>query len=586
MTTRPHEPRLSFPIVLTGGLVLLLAVLASLQYRWVGQISVAERARLEDGLRIATQRLGEDLYREFARVGAGFGQAPPGEGDDLAGQLARSYGFWETTAPYPGLVDEVYIAAIGEDQEITLQRFDPDSGLLERAQWPETLGDLRSRVDELRRSPRPVFDVMWTRFMRGEGDTADIDESIWVLLPGGGFPGFGPFPRGRGPGPPRSPRWTLVGIDANYLSAEVLPTIIGNHFDPDEYRVGIFRSDRLLYANDPGIDADDLAEPEARGAVVTPIRSRDGRGPDGGRRGGGPFTLLGAPWELRVKHRSGSLDSAVTTARRRNLAVGFGILALLGASGALTIVWAQRARALARMQMEFAAGMSHELRTPLATIRTAAHNIASGVVREPEQVKEYAAMVQTEGRRLSSMIDQVIQFAQTESGRRRYTIKPVSVEHIVERALTTTFSDSERAAASVRATLHAGLPEVLADETALTHVLVNLLVNALKYGRPSGDDASGRIELEASADTELCEVTITVRDHGPGIDPGDLPHVFEPYYRGRNTASIPGSGLGLSLVRKMVEGQGGNVDVSSAPGRGTTFTIRVPAVRQGGGNTP
>ena len=569
------QSRLGRPFVLTGALIALLGLLAFLQYRWVGQVSVAERERLEASLRTATQELGEDLYRELARVGIGFGQGPPDSDTDLAGQLDRHYDFWQMTAPYPDLIGDIYVAVPGREDALALRRFNPVSGLLDEADWPETLVELRRRVEDLRASPRPGFDLMWTRRGRGGLDVEEIDDSIWLLLPGGGR--FSP-PEGR-QGPPGLPEWTLVAIDVDYLRTEVLPSIIGAHFDPEEYLVGIFRSDRLLFANADNIAADDIADPDARGAVVTPFSDRRGRDRAGrsGIRSGALFTVVGAPWQLWVKHRSGSLDTAVMTARKRNLAVGFGILALLGVSGALTIVWAERARSLARLQMEFAAGMSHELRTPLATIRMAAHNISSGVVEDPEKVKEYAAIVQSEGRRLSSMVEQVIQFAQTESGRRRYSLNPLSIEQAIDGALTTTFSNPKEAAERVRVNVHPGTSPVLADETALTHALVNLLVNALKYGVRADAGRGEAIEVDVSEEKSSGQVRVRVIDHGPGIDAGDMPHIFESYYRGRDTGPIPGSGLGLSLVKKMMEGMGGEVSLAESTGQGATFELRLPS---------
>lgn len=564
--------RLSLPIALTGALIALLGVLALLQYRWIGQIGAAERDKLEESLQTATDALGEDLYRELARVGLTFGSGSPAGNADPSERLGRNHDFWQATAPFPDLVGDIYTAAVEPQGTISLQRFDPGTGVLEPAGWPAPLDELRSRVEDLGRSPRPVFDLLWRGGVAVEG----TDETIWLLLPGEPFAASPP--RDRRDVRRVRPQWTLVSIDADYLSSEVLPSIIGSHFDPEEYRVGVFRADRLLYANDPAADAAALDDPDARGAVVMPIP--DGRGR---ARGGRRLTLDGNAWEIRVKYQPGSLDAAVAAVRRRNLAVGFGILALLGVAGALTIVWAQRARSLGRIQMEFAAGMSHELRTPLATIRTAAHNIAAGVVDDPETVKEYAGMVQAEGRRLSSMVDQVIRFAQTESGRRQYAIEPVPPRRIVENALATTFSGNDEAARAVRTMIEPDLPPALADETAATHALVNLLVNALKYGTASGGGPG--VEIEASHDPVGRVVRIAVRDHGPGIDGADRARIFEPYYRGADTAHVPGSGLGLSLVRKMMEGQGGRVSVDSRPGQGAAFTLQWPATPRGGAGT-
>ncbi len=557
---------------MTCALVALLGALAVLQYRWIGQIGAAERRKLEESLQTATDELGEDLYRELARIGLTFGSGLAVGDADPSERLRRNYEYWQATAPFPVLVGDIYAVAADARGAIALERFDAATGVLADGDWPAPVDELRSRVEALGRSPRPVFDLLWRRGLSVEG----TDETIWLLVPGESI-AQAPF-RGRRDARPLPSRWILVSIDVNYLRAEVLPAIIGNHFDPDEYRVGVFRSDRLLYANEVGADAAALADPDARGAVVIPIPERRGR-----VRGGRPLTLTGNAWEIRVKYQPGSLDAAVAAVRRRNLAVGFGVLALLGVAGALTIVWAERARSLGRMQMEFAAGMSHELRTPLATIRTAAHNIASGVVADPGRVKEYAGMVQAEGRRLSSMVDQVIQFAQTESGRRRYSIEDVSLERLVERALATTFSEREQADRAVRTTVEPNLGSVRADETASAHALVNLLVNALKYGSAPGRDPA--VEIEASIDRVRGEGRIAVRDHGHGIDAGELDRVFDPYYRGAHSETIPGSGLGLSLVKKMMEGQGGRVTVRSRPGHGSTFTLHWPLAGDAGAST-
>ena len=283
---------------------------------------------------------------------------------------------------------------------------------------------------------------------------------------------------------------------------------------------------------------------------------------------------MGGSWRLAAKHRSGSLKGAVSALRQRNLVVGFGILALLGVSAGMTVVWAERVRSVGRLQMEFAAGISHELRTPLATIRTAAHNIASGVVKRPEEVREYAGIVQTEGRRLSAMVDQVIQFAQTESGRRAYDRRPVETHQVVERALAITFSNPEEGRSKVHTHIDPNLPPVLADETALAHAVGNLVTNALKYGTTKDP-----VVIDAIHDPASDQVQLSVHNKGSCIDAVDIPLLFEPFYRGSNAWGTPGSGLGLNLVRKMMEGQRGHVTVSSKPEQGTTFTLHIPVAQ-------
>jgi signal transduction histidine kinase len=133
-------------------------------------------------------------------------------------------------------------------------------------------------------------------------------------------------------------------------------------------------------------------------------------------------TYVGQGLRLLVKHEAGSLETAVSNLRRRKLAISFGILLVLGFGAGVGIVSGHRARTLGRLQMEFAAGVSHELRTPLAVIQSAAHNLRAGVVQDREGIEEYATIVQKEARRLSNMVEQVMTYAETQSGRKRYDI--------------------------------------------------------------------------------------------------------------------------------------------------------------------
>ena len=121
-------------------------------------------------------------------------------------------------------------------------------------------------------------------------------------------------------------------------------------------------------------------------------------------------------WEVRARHRSGSLETIVARSRRRNLAISLGVLGLLAASLVLALAAAQRQQRLARQQMEFVAAVSHELRTPLAVICSAGENLADGVIADSVQVKRYGALIQTEGRRLGDMVERVMEFAGISSG--------------------------------------------------------------------------------------------------------------------------------------------------------------------------
>ncbi|HEX6864296.1 MAG TPA: HAMP domain-containing sensor histidine kinase, partial [Thermoanaerobaculia bacterium] len=285
-------------------------------------------------------------------------------------------------------------------------------------------------------------------------------------------------------------------------------------------------------------------------------------------------------WQLAIQHRVGSLETAVARARHHNMAVSLGILALVAITSGLMVVTTQRAQRLARQQIEFVAGVTHELHTPLTAIRSAGQNLADGVVADAQQVRRYGSLIEREGRRLTDMVGQVLELAGIQSGRRVYEVRPEDVEALVEGALEDCRVLLDERKVRVEREIPPGLPPVLADGAALRRALRNLIENAVRHG-----GTEGWIGLQARGAKEGVE--ITVADRGPGIRREDLPHLFKPFYRGKDTKTngVPGSGLGLSVVRHVVEALGGRVSVASATTgegeRGSAFTLHLPAARSG-----
>jgi signal transduction histidine kinase len=280
------------------------------------------------------------------------------------------------------------------------------------------------------------------------------------------------------------------------------------------------------------------------------------------------------PWLLVARHRGGSLEATVARVRRRNLAVGLGILALLGATAALLATGAQRARRLARQQMEFVAGVTHELNTPLAAIRSAGQNLADGIVTDPAQVRRYGGLIEKEGGRLTALVAQVLDFAGIESGDRAYAAEPLSAARLVDEVLRDHRLALEQAGMAVERDVAPDLPEIRGDAAALRRALANLVANAVKFA------AAGRwLAVRAAARPDGRAVVLRVEDRGPGIPRDERERVFEPFYRGpaaeRN--ATPGSGLGLSLVRHVVRAHGGSVRVEGREGGGAALVVELPA---------
>lgn len=584
-------------IGLIGALLVLLPVLAVLQYRWIGQISAAEQQRLRQNLQVASTRLAFDISSELRRIGTGLQGPPPAE-ELYAETLAQRFRQWAAMATHADLVDQIFVVA-EKGGPAGLFRLDVSGGRLDPSDWPKEWSMLRDFfLQRLAGPPGPPMAMPPMGFATEDGIP------ILILPTPSGSPG--PFrERGFGPGgPPRGGRMgffpmpasgpeslVLVRFNAEALSTKYLPDLVRNHFPPGdvaEYQiaVGIPGSTRLVYFSGVATSPDTFSMPDVavdifpqQGPLVGPpparpdppmIQPRRGPGVPGG---GLPVMVAGAAWQVMVRHRSGSLDAAVSTLRRRNLAISYGILAILGLGIILVIVSGERARSLGKLQMEFAAGISHELRTPLAVIRSAAYNLATDVVQDSEGVHRYAEIVQDEARRLSDMVDQVLLFAETQSGRRRYKIEATDIGEAIERALRIVSPRMDPATCRLQRHVEPDLPPVRTDAVALTQCLQNLLNNALKYGR-TGDVAN--VDISAKLSGNRREVELSVADQGPGIAAEDLPHLFEPFYRGKAVAPIPGSGLGLNLVQRIMSGLGGRVSVDSKPGDGARFTLHVP----------
>ncbi len=606
-----------------AGLLALLLILAWLQYRWLEEVSRADRDQARDLLQAGVSRFAEDFDRELTRAFLYLQpQAGPRSREGVfAGRMER----WRTYAPFPDLVRDVYRVRRGESGELEASRFDPAEGAFLPAPWPAEMEPLRRRLAAERRGPR--------RF-RGDppapGFSLLADDVPALILPMFGPPAAGePGPRdarppdsgrpGRrrpewrrgGPPPPGPAGHVVLRLDLEAIRDVILPRLSEQHLqvgDGRSYDVLVVaqRDGSVVYpreaaADGGGPDGDasaglfGLLPPEKLGTLELEAGLPEPGGESGDRgrrlREGLLYQRLyrflsseeEPRWRVVASHPAGSLDAAVARAHRRNLAIGFGILLLLGTSLMVMLLSTRRLQALARQQLEFVAGVTHELLTPLAAMRSAGQNLADGVVAEPARVRRYGRLVEDEGRRLSNMVEQVLEFAGMQAGRRSYALQRTAPAPIVEAALAEYEPVLDEQGMRVETRLDDHLPEVMADPAALKRAVQNLIANAVKYG------AQGAwIGLRAAGGDgpRGPEVRIRVEDRGPGIDAADLPRLFEPFYRGRDSSgsAIPGSGLGLSLVQHIVEGHGGRVTVESTVGEGAAFTLHLPAAAGAEGN--
>jgi signal transduction histidine kinase len=232
---------------------------------------------------------------------------------------------------------------------------------------------------------------------------------------------------------------------------------------------------------------------------------------------------------------------------------------------------ARRLRAIATQQVEFVAAVSHELRTPLSVIRSAADNLADGVVQDRDQTKRYGALIRDESVRLTDMVEHVLEFAGADSPGRAAR-GPVDVGEAVRAAVKGMEGLASERSAEIMVEIAEDLPRVNGDLSHLTRAISNLLGNALKYG---GDGP--RVTMRVSRGPSGVEIAVS--DRGAGLAQAEIPRLFEPFYRGQRAseAHIPGSGLGLALVKRIVESHGGRVSAGNHASGGALFTIGLPA---------
>lgn len=221
-----------------------------------------------------------------------------------------------------------------------------------------------------------------------------------------------------------------------------------------------------------------------------------------------------------------------------------------------------------RLRRELVGNVAHELRTPLAGLEGYLEGLADGVFAP---TPDTLARMRAETARLRRLVEDLTELSQLESGRWRLERRPVQMARVVESIEAVQRPQFERAGVGLEVAVAAGLPPVLGDADRLGQVLTNLLANALRFTPPGG-----RVSIEAQGESEA--VRLAVADTGSGIAAEDLPHIFERFYRAdrARAQATGGSGIGLAIVKHIVEAHGGTVAVLSVPGQGSRFEIRLP----------
>jgi signal transduction histidine kinase len=610
--------------------VLLLTVIAGvLQYRWINFASDAHRRQGREAMEAALRNFSGD-FRDTLLQLPPFFRPLPDERNDVAFEpyMIEIMRRWRSTSDRPQLLASIGIGT-QNDKGVVFRRLQTDDNQFKTEDWPKEVDVYRRVLEERLRLPGgqpPLFpNGIAFEFFQGRpvlifplvtGAPIPLNTDTMIksppseqrLEPRDLLQSLKPAAPQGSDRVPDLRGWCFLEVDNDYLRQYLIPELVARHYGTGaRYQVAVVASNplRMIYGSDPTLTIASFSHVDAGIVLLDANMPQDRQGPprppDGfasnesrppSRPGPKPFVSgpQGLPlaeirgnrggaddraWLLVVKNKAGSVEALVENARLHILLFSLIMLVLLAGSSVMLMLATVRARRLAQQQMEFVAGVSHELRTPLTVIQSTSYNLSQGTIQDPSRVQQYGDVIQREARRLINQVERMLSFAGIQSGRRVYDPQPTNVTKIAERSLAEYAVPFAEDGWQIEQHFAEDLPLVLTDGPALESALKNLFENALKYA------ARGKwlsVSACAAQARKGREVQITVADRGPGIAPKDLPHIFEPFYRGQsvNAATTSGTGLGLCLVERNLRALGGSVTVQSAPGDGTSFTLHLP----------
>jgi signal transduction histidine kinase len=538
-------------------LVVVMAIVALLgyqQYRWIVRVVEAEETTTREKLAASLNEFGDDFDTEITRADLALAGLTGRSPADVLEKARERLQMFQDLSKYPGLVASVEVT------EGLPNAFRISAG-------PPAVLVLPARSIEMTNRPQT-----------------------------GQYLAAQPFAEGNFRAPTRtdmeiagSPITVRAVLDQAYIVKTLLPALLNSHLGSDaEHHYAVLvrtakTGDTVLQmgGNMAGggevsraifsVRPECLTGKPARGIValgngstvsIESLLRRSAMCGDNESAAAGIWTISvqGTP----------SLAESMASARRQHLAVSFAVLLALLVTVGILFVSAHRARELAALHKQFAAGVSHELRTPLSVISSASENLADGVVENHDQVRQYGRMIHNHSAELAAMIENAIWFARGD-GKEGLEMEEVIVEDLVREAAATCSGMLQEAGVVLERDTESGLPAIHGNRTLLLHGLQNLLANVALHGR-AGKWARIQARLHGAA------IEFIIEDRGAGMAPEDVTRVFQPFHRGKGAkrANIAGLGLGLALVRKIVEAHNGKVELRSQHNVGTTVVFRVP----------
>lgn len=622
-----------------GLMVISLVTLAVLQYKWLGSVSDAEKERLEESLSASSGNFVAEYNRVFSDLADIFHIQVSNPGLEIERFINESYLTWISNGVYPDLIDSIYVLQPSENEEPNVFLFSSDPAMLTLIEKPNTVDEwISNHYDQKNGNhsssyrSRPYFgepsflpvpiqllDMVQIsnqksgRNIEVQLSIDQLDDLVLIklddefikkeIIPSIARTYFSDSFEDQY-------QISLIRNDENkgtyYTSSEdgivSYPDIkkpldafsfsnvmvFQSRFDEDERLPGLSKNETtgatflsLKSQSRDTIDSFFSSETNLRPRIYTDnltsitIKDSDSTSTDTSFSSSFSSLLGSSGLELWLSFKEGSLDTFVDNARKRNLAISFGILGILGVSMILIVLFSQRSRELAEQQMLFVAGVSHELRTPITVIRSAAENLTEGVVQTEERKHQYAELMLKEGRRLSDMVDQIMEFSGIQSGKRMYHFKEIDLNKLLNSIKDESIHALNEYGMNMEYSISTKKETVYGDKEALFLSITNLINNGIKF---SGDNKKILLKVDEAELRGKSGLRIQVQDFGIGIPEKEQKEVFKPFYRGEKSVrdQVKGNGIGLSLVKKVVEAHRGEIRLASKNGKGSTFSIVLP----------
>jgi signal transduction histidine kinase len=285
-------------------------------------------------------------------------------------------------------------------------------------------------------------------------------------------------------------------------------------------------------------------------------------------------------WKARAGLKNTNLDDLARNSFLHSLGATVLVLVFLLCGIALTIRATDREARLAQAKSNFVANVSHELKTPLSLLSLFSEILELGRVKNEEKRIEYYRIMRHESRRLNKTIDNILDFSKIEAGRKTYDFAEGDMAEVIENVVSSYRYQIINSGFAIQTNIQPSLPTVLIDRDAMAQAISNLLDNAIKYSREVK-------QLSITTKTLGSDLSVEIADHGIGIPRAEQARIFEKFYRVGNglVHDVKGSGLGLSLVKHIIEAHKGTISVESDVGKGSVFRILLPLARRADAET-